>query len=85
METPVVATRHSGIPEGVSEGVTAELVDERDPMALAEKLRTFLLSPEKARKYGGAARRFVAEKFDLRLQVAGLEQIYDRAIEHYSD
>ena len=85
METPVVATRHSGIPEGVSEGVTAELVDERDPMALAEKLRSFLLSPEKARRYGSAARQFVAEKFDLRLQVGGLEQIYDSVIEHHSD
>lgn len=78
MEVPIVATRHSGIPEGVQEGVTAELVDERDVRGLAESLRGFLSSAEKAESFGRAGRRFVAENFDLRKQVAGLEELYDR-------
>ena len=80
MAVPVVATRHSGIPEGVREGVTAELVDEKDVATLAEKLRSFLQDPVKARAFGDAGRRFVCDNFDLRAQVNGLEEIYARLI-----
>lgn len=86
METPVVATRHSGIPEGVREGVTAELVDERDVTALAENLRTFLESPAKVLAFGQAGRRYVTEHFDMRTQVRGLEDIYMKlCAKHYLD
>lgn len=84
METPVVATRHSGIPEGAIDGVTAELVGEHDARALAEKLRSFLESPAKVREFGQAGRRFVAEQFDLKGQVAGLEAIYRELYERHS-
>jgi glycosyltransferase involved in cell wall biosynthesis len=76
METPVVASFHSGIPEGVVNGVTAELVGECDVASLAEKLRTFLDSPEKARAFGAAGREFVRQHFNLRAQVQGLEALY---------
>ena len=78
MATPIVATHHSGIPEGVRNGITAELVKERDVAALAGKLRSFIESPAKARAFGQAGRRFVMENFDMRIQVKGLEAIYDR-------
>ena len=78
MATPVVATYHSGTPEGVMEGVTAELVRERDVEGLADKLAFFLKSPAVARAYGLAGRGFVAENFDMRVQVSGLEDIYDK-------
>ena len=78
MGTPVVATRHSGIPEGVIDGVTAELVEERDTRALAMALRSFLESHDKVRNFGEAGRKFVAEHFDLRNQVSGLEAVYER-------
>ena len=77
MATAVVATRHSGIPEGVLDGKTAELVEERDSAALASKLKTFLESPDKALQFGEAGRRFVTEHFDMRTQVDGLEDIYE--------
>lgn len=76
METPVVATFHSGIPEGVVNGATAELVEERDVATLAEKLRTFLESPQKAADFGAAGRDFVRESFNLATQVRGLEALY---------
>jgi colanic acid/amylovoran biosynthesis glycosyltransferase len=79
MMTPVVATFHSGIPEGVRNGVTAELVKERDALALAEKLQSLLLNPSRAREFGAAGRHFVTECFDMHKQVAGLEKIYDDA------
>ena len=83
METPVVATRHSGIPEGMLDGVTGELVDEHDTSALAEKLRSFLDSPTKVSSFGRAGRRFVTEHFDMRSQVRGLEEIYKDLSEVY--
>ena len=76
METPVVATRHSGISEGMKPGVTGELVNERDYLALARELGSFLESSAKSRAFGQAARRFVTENFDMRAQVRGLEDIY---------
>ena len=84
METPVVATRHSGIPEGVLEGVTAELVEERDVTGLSEKLEGFLQAPERARAFGKAGRRFVMENFDMQAQCIGLEQIYEDLIKRHS-
>jgi glycosyltransferase involved in cell wall biosynthesis len=77
MGAAVVATRHSGNPEGVAEGSTAILVPERDAAALAAALRVFLSEPEKARAFGENGRRFVAENFEIGRQVAGLEDIYE--------
>jgi colanic acid/amylovoran biosynthesis glycosyltransferase len=79
MSAPVVATRHSGNPEGVVEGSTAMLVPERDAPALANALREFLANPEKARNFGESARRFVVENFEIAKQVAGLEDIYEHS------
>lgn len=78
MKSPLVATRHSGIPEGVKEGVTAELVDEKDVEGLAAALRSFIESAAKVESFGVAGREFVAENFDIRHQVEGLESIYSR-------
>jgi glycosyltransferase involved in cell wall biosynthesis len=74
---PVVATRHSGIPEGVEEGVTAELVAEKDSNGMAAMLKSFLESPAKAQSYARAGRRFVEGNFDLRKQMERLEELYD--------
>jgi len=78
MQTPLVATRHSGIPEGVKEGVTAELVDEKDVEGLANSLASFVESPSKVERFGASGRQFVADCFDIRNQVKGLEEIYSR-------
>jgi len=83
MAVPIVATRHSGIPEGVIDGATAEIIEERDTAALAEKLRSFLESPDMVRAYGEAGRQFVSENFDIRTQAAGLEDIYADAFTRY--
>jgi len=83
MSTPIVATRHSGIPEGVLEAETAELVEERDVDALAAALGSFLSSPDKQRAFGSAGRRFVSEHFDLNDQVRGLEALYGELRKQY--
>jgi glycosyltransferase involved in cell wall biosynthesis len=60
---PVVASRVSGIPEVVEEGVTGWLVPPEDPGALAAVLDRVLDDPDEARRRGEAGRRRVDERF----------------------
>lgn len=81
MGTPVVATRHAGNAEGVAEGRTALLVEERDVDGLADAIRFFVENPRAVEAYGAAGRSFVEANFGIEGQAAGLEQLYDRARE----
>ncbi len=75
---PVVATRHSGIPEAVVHGGTGLLSPEGDPAALAAHI-TRLLDDEALRsRLGAHGRAHVAAHFDLARQSARLEELYDR-------
>lgn len=60
---PVVASRVSGIPEVVEDGVTGWLVPPEDPKALAAALAHVLEWPDEARRRGEAGRRRVEEHF----------------------
>ena len=60
---PVVASRVSGIPEVVEDGVTGWLVPPEDPGALNAALREALERPDEARRRGEAGRRRVDERF----------------------
>lgn len=79
MGTPVVATRHAGNAEGLLEGESALLVDERDTSGLARAIRFFIDNPEGAVEFGVRGREFVESAFNLDSQIAGLERIYDLA------
>jgi glycosyltransferase involved in cell wall biosynthesis len=81
MGTPVVATRHAGNAEGVAEGRSALLVDERDVGGLADAIRFFLQNPRAVESFGAAGRSFVESQFDIGVQAAGLELLYDRVAE----
>lgn len=74
---PTVGTHHSGIPEAIVDGETGFLVPERDPAALADRIGALLGSAELRRLMGGAARRLAEQRFDLRRQIALLEDLYD--------
>lgn len=72
---PVVATRVSGVPELITDGVDGLLVPPHDPEALAAALRRILGDAALATRLGAAARCTVAERFDRRrnaLRVAAL-------------
>lgn len=74
---PVVATRHSGIPEAVVDGETGFLVKEGDREALAARLRALIDSAHLRREMGFAARTLAMERFDRARQAERLEAIYD--------
>jgi colanic acid/amylovoran biosynthesis glycosyltransferase len=65
VETPVVSTRLSGIPEVVRDGETGVLIAPDDPHALATALRDVLAHPETHRARARRGRDLVAAAFDL--------------------
>jgi colanic acid/amylovoran biosynthesis glycosyltransferase len=77
---PVVATRHSGIPEAVVHGGTGLLSAEADPGALAAHLRQVLADDELRARLGGRGRELVSAEFDLRRQSLRLEDLYDQTV-----
>lgn len=71
---PVVATRHAGIPEIVSDMTTGLLVPEADPDALARAIQTLSDDPDLARRLRDEAYADVRARFDARQQSELLER-----------
>jgi glycosyltransferase involved in cell wall biosynthesis len=74
---PIVATRVGGIPELVNDGVSGFLVDRNDTPDAAEKLLRLVQDPELRQKMGAVGRNLVAERFDLKTNVAQLINLYN--------
>jgi colanic acid/amylovoran biosynthesis glycosyltransferase len=80
MGVPVVSTFHSGIPEGVADGVTGILVPERDSENLAVALLRLLEDQDLWQRFHLATQGHIDRQFDLRRQTALLEDIYAEQI-----
>jgi colanic acid/amylovoran biosynthesis glycosyltransferase len=78
---PVVATRHGGIPEAVTDGVNGLLVSERDDEGLAVSLSKMVQDPAHWKAMGASASQTVATDFAQPHQVECLEAAYFEAIE----
>lgn len=76
---PVVATRHGGIPEAVTDGAEGRLIPENDVRALAAAVRDLLAAPRQLEAMGLAAATAIRQRFDTRAQTARLESLYDEA------
>jgi glycosyltransferase involved in cell wall biosynthesis len=76
---PVVTTRHGGIPEFVSEGRSALLVDEGDADALAEAMMSVLGDDALARCMGRHGPEVVAH-LDIRETAAKMDALYDAVL-----
>jgi len=72
---PVVATRVSGIPEVVEDGVTGWLVAAEDPIALAVALSEVAEQAEEAQARGVAGRQALLERFGTAQAVERWSQI----------
>ena len=72
---PVIATRHAGIPEIISDRVTGLLVPEADPKAFADAILMLKNEPELANRLRGEAYADVRARFDADRQSAVLERM----------
>ena len=72
VETPVVSTSLSGIPEVVRDGETGSLVAPGDTVALSRALRDVLQHPDVHRARARRGRELVATSFDLVRNVRAL-------------
>jgi glycosyltransferase involved in cell wall biosynthesis len=80
LRKPVVASRFSGIPEVVAEGVTGTLVPPRDPPALAAAIVDLLSDRRKARRFGEAGYRRVKEHFTMRRMLEETFALYQELL-----
>jgi glycosyltransferase involved in cell wall biosynthesis len=69
---PVVASRLSGIPELVTDGVSGLLVTPGDDVALADALAALAADPALRRRLGAAGRDTVLREFDVDRNAAAL-------------
>jgi colanic acid/amylovoran biosynthesis glycosyltransferase len=74
---PIIATRHGGIPEAVTENLNGFLSDEGDTKSLGRSMVALAKSPELYARFSAAARLAVAENFDQDMTVRELERIYE--------
>lgn len=69
---PVVASRLSGIPELVEDGLSGVLVPPADPASLATALTELAADPARRRRMGAAGRATVTRDFDVRTNAGRL-------------
>lgn len=74
---PIIASRISGIPEGVIDGVNGKLVPPADVTALGQAM-AFFLTANNLNQMQKAAYRVVGEKFNLEKNVNQLKSIMER-------
>jgi glycosyltransferase involved in cell wall biosynthesis len=74
---PVIATRHGGIPEAVTENLNGFLSDECDSESLGRSMVALANSPEIFARFSAAARQAVVENFDQELTIRELERVYE--------
>jgi glycosyltransferase involved in cell wall biosynthesis len=77
---PVISTRVSGVTEAVEDGHNGLLTQERDVPALASALVRLLDDPALAAQLGANARATMVEKFDARLHIASLAELFGETV-----
>jgi len=80
---PIVATRHSAIPELVEDGITGYLVPERDVMAMSGRIEFLIQHPAAWPRLAEAGRAKYAAHFDPDLLNDRLEALYKRLLARY--
>lgn len=76
--TPCIATDVTGVPEIVRNGVTGDIVPQRDPQKLADCIQRLLHDHERRDSYGKAGRAIVEQEFDLTENAARLRAAFER-------
>ena len=81
---PIVSTRHSGIPELVSHGVSGLLLEEHDIAGLSSALSDLAADPALRARFGAAGRAIVASEYNVATLTDRLIDLYSEAIARQS-
>ena len=73
---PVISTYHSDIPEIVDDGITGFLAMENDAESLCDAIRRLMDKRHALQTISQNCRSKIEREFDVRTQVAKLEQLY---------
>src|SRR6201999_1321025 len=73
---PCIATRHGGIPEAITHLESGILVAEADLAGTENWLERLTVDDQLREALGQRAAQIITEQFDLKTQVAKLEEIY---------
>jgi glycosyltransferase involved in cell wall biosynthesis len=76
----VVATNIGGLPEVVEEGRTGLLVASENPEALSAAVVSLLRDKIRREEMGERGSKLARERFDLRVSVASMEQVYEHLL-----
>lgn len=77
---PVVCSDAGGLPENVEHDLTGIVVPRRDPIALADAMKTLTGDPNLRARMGAAGRRRVEARFQITDQLDAWEQFYRDAV-----
>jgi colanic acid/amylovoran biosynthesis glycosyltransferase len=80
MELPCVATRVTGVPELIQDGIDGLLVTPSDPEELADAIARLIDEPALRRRLAEAGRRRVCGRYNLAANVARLADIFRRRL-----
>jgi glycosyltransferase involved in cell wall biosynthesis len=75
---PVVSDLPTGIPEVVRNGETGYRIPVGDSQGFAEAIVRLARDREHLERVGGAARALVSREWDIAVNAAGYEQLFDR-------
>ena len=75
--TPVIATRHGGNPEAITDGETGFLVDPWDPQAFAAPMRALTDDTSLRERIAKAAQLDVRGQYGLDVHIAKTTAVYD--------
>ena len=79
--TPVVAFDVGGIPEGVKNGETGQLVPSGDVRQMGKAILSLISNPEQRKAMGKACRKRAQEQYRLEIQVRAYVDLYKELIE----
>ncbi|WP_186763849.1 glycosyltransferase [Planomicrobium sp. CPCC 101079] len=74
---PVIAFDSGGIKDGIIDGVTGFLIDEKDVNTFSEKMNILTTNKKLREEMGRKGRNNIEENFDIKKQTRILEKIYE--------
>lgn len=77
---PVISTRHAGIPEVISDGITGLLINEHDVEGMADNMIKLLTNKELCQKLGEAGKKRIADHFSMEKHIKTLYNILSETV-----